>query len=194
MSFIKWASALIRKTMEDTELKRFFRLLAALILLAAALMSAGCGTGTPEKSRGYDEKSDLCLTIDGVKYDIRTDSAPLLAALGENYEFSEQISCIYEGMDKSFTYDGLKISTVPVDGKDIIEMFTITSDKYKTERGITIGASLEDIVAAYGDRYFDDGYITYTASNNMTKISEPRIQFYMVDGAVKEIYIYSPSY
>ncbi len=175
-------------------MKRFFKLLAASALLMAVLFSVGCGTGTPQKSQGYDEKSDLCLAIDGVKYDIRTDSAPLLAALGDDYEFSEQISCIYEGMDKSFTYDGLTISTVPVDGKDIIEMFTITNDKYKTERGITVGASLEDVIAAYGDRYFDDGYITYTASNDMTKISEPRIQFYMLDGSVKEIYIYSPSY
>lgn len=175
-------------------MKRFFNLLAASALIAAVLLIMACGPKPVHPGSAFDEEADLCLTVGGVKYDIRTDSAPLIEALGSDYEFSEQISCIYEGMDKSYTYDGLKISTVPVGGKDIIEMFTITSDKYKTARGITVGASLEDVVAAYGEKYFDDGYITYTPSNDMTKISEPRLQFYMVDGVVKEIYIYSPSY
>ena len=74
-------------------------------------------------------------------------------------------------------------------------MITITSDNYTTLRGITVGATLDDIVAAYGDKYFDDGYITYTYDNDPENYNTERLQSELDDsGKVATIYIYSPSY
>ena len=142
----------------------------------------------------FSNDFDMAVMIGGKAYPVRVDSAEVLSVLGDDCEKDEQISCVYDGMDKTFTYDGIIVSTVPVDGKDVIEMFTITSADYSTTRNITVGASRDDVIAAYGENYWDDGYVTYTESGDENNISEMRIQFLFEGDTVSEIYIYSPSY
>lgn len=160
-----------------------------IALLIVALLLTGCG----RQEDGFNEK-DLGIETDGETYYLRTDSAPLIAALGEGYEYSEMVSCVYDGKDKTYTYPGITVSTVPVDGKDIIEMLTLTDDTYSTLRGSRVGDSREKVIAAYGEEYFDDGYINYTLTNDPADIQAERIQFEMNGDTVSAIYIYSPSY
>ncbi len=143
---------------------------------------------------GAFSQSDLGIALDGKTYYLREDSAELLAALGEDYEFSEIVSCVYSGMDKTFAYPGVTVNTVPVDGKDVIEMITLTDDTYETLRGVKPGQDMSAITAAYGEEYFDDGYITYSLTNDMEDIQAERIQFEFDGNAIGTIYIYSPSY
>ena len=142
----------------------------------------------------FSNDFDMAVMIGGKAYPVRVDSAEVLGVLGTDCEKDETISCVYDGMDKTFTYDGIIVSTVPVDGKDIIEMFTIKSSEYTTTRNITVGATREEVIAAYGENYWDDGYVTYTESGDENDISEMRIQFLFENDVVSEIYIYSPSY
>ncbi len=136
----------------------------------------------------------MAVVINGKAYPVRVDSAEVLSVLGDGYTYGETVSCVYDGYDKTFAYDGITVSTVPDGGSDIIEMFTITGAAYTTTRGITVGATRDEVIAAYGENYFDDGYLTYTESGNMDNISEMRIQFLFDGDAVSEIYVYSPSY
>ncbi len=146
-----------------------------------------------QEAAAFGEK-DLGLMIDGVTYYLRDDSAPVIAALGEDYSFSEMVSCVYDGQDKTYAYDAVTVSTVPVDGKDIIEMFTLTGGGVETLRGIKVGDTREDAIAAYGEDYFDDGYLTYSITNDMADIQSERIQFELAEDVITAIYIYSPSY
>lgn len=156
------------------------------------------GTGESAENelagKPFNNDLDMSVVIDGVKYPVREDSKKVLGVLGGDYMLEQRISCVYEGDDKTFTYDGIIVSTVPINGKDIVEMFTITGGDYTTARGIGVGASMDEVVAAYGENYWDDGYINYTESANPENISEMRIQFLFDGGKVSEIYIYSPSY
>ncbi|MBQ4611608.1 MAG: hypothetical protein IJB30_07695 [Clostridia bacterium] len=154
-----------------------------------ALLLCACSA----KEEGFSEK-DLGLEIAGETYFLRTDSAPLIEALGEGYEYSEMVSCVYDGQDKTFAYPGLTVNTVPVEGKDIIEMLTLTDGTYATLRGCRVGDSREAVISAYGEEYFDDGYINYTLTNDPADIQAERIQFEMSGDTVSAIYIYSPSY
>ena len=170
------------------------KLITVFIIAAMLLLAVAC-TGGNAAPQGDFTKADMGIKIGDTTYSIRTDSAPLIEALGPDYEYSYVVSCVYDGDDKTYEYDGIVVSTVPVDGKDIIEMITITSANYTTLRGITVGATLDDIVAAYGDKYFDDGYITYTYDNDPENYNTERLQFELDDsGKVATIYIYSPSY
>ena len=54
--------------------------------------------------------------------------------------------------------------------------------------------SRDQVIAAYGEEYFDDGYINYTVTNDPADIQAERIQFEMSGDTVSVIYIYSPSY
>jgi len=176
------------------------RIIASMLVLLMAFALVGCGAageaGAPKMevlSGAFSEK-DLGIEIDGKTYYLREDSAPLLKALGDGYEYSEVVSCVYDGKDKTFEYKDIIVNTVPVDGKDVIEMITITGDGYITLRGITVGDSLINVKKAYGEAYFDDGYLTYSLTNDPQDIQAERIQFEYSEDTVSTVYIYSPSY
>lgn len=139
-------------------------------------------------------KEDMAAVIEGKTFRVRTDSAGLLALLGSGYEYTEAISCVYDGKDKVFKYKDISVNTVPIDGKDVIEMITLSGGGYATARGIKQGDTKEAVLKAYGDKYFDDGYLTYSTTNDPEDIQAERIQFLMEEGIVREICIYSPSY
>lgn len=164
-----------------------------LAVLFMLLTAAACG-GAPAAPEGPFTADDLGVMLDGKVYYLREDSAPLLAALGDGYEYSEMVSCVYDGKDKTYTYPGITVSTVPVDGKDVTEMITLTDAAYSTLRGAKVGDSTASLQEKYGENYFDDGYITYSVSGDPADIEAERIQFEYADGSVSRIYIYSPSY
>ncbi len=151
----------------------------------------------PEQTQEQENTSlELMVTVDGKNYGVRVDSKDIIEALGDDYEYSSAVSCVYEGEDKSFEYDGITIYTVPVDGKDVIEGIEITSDKYSTSKGIKVGASMEEVVSTYGENYFmQDNLMTYSTTNDPEDVQAERIQFYFNEsGIVETIVVYSPSY
>lgn len=172
-------------------------LLACVMIFAACSAPSGdspADTSEPAVLTGAFSEKDLGISLNGKIYYLREDSAEALAALGDDYTYSEMVSCVYDGKDKTYTYSGITVNTVPVDGKDVIEMFTITDAAYTTLRGVTVGATREEVIAAYGEEFFDDGWLNYTMSNDQTDVQAERIQFEMDGDTVSAIYIYSPSY
>lgn len=143
---------------------------------------------------GFSAEEDLAVLIDGKNYGLRIDSAELISVLGEDYDYSEVISCVYDGQDKTYEYEDITISTVPVEGKDLIEVYTLKTDKYSTAKGAKVGMTKDEILAIYGEECFDDGYMTYSTTNDENDIQAERIQLYLEEGKVVEIYVYSPSY
>ena len=170
-------------------MKKMLPIIAAIML---CLLFAACGGGAAP-SGAFSEK-DLGIGVGGNTYYLREDSVPLLEALGTDCEYSAQVSCVYDGEDKTFAYDGITVETVPVEGKDVIENITLTDAAYPTLRGAKVGDTLDSVKALYGDAYFDDGYLTYTIDNDASDIHAERIQFEYANGVVTRIYIYSPSY
>lgn len=175
-----------------------FALSIALIMLCGALCAC---SGSNEESgvkpgAPFNDSTDMAVVINGVTYSVRTDSANVLSALGNDYDYSETVSCIYEGYDKAFAFDDITVSTVPVDGKDIIEMFTLTGGDYATARGIKVGDTRQKVLEAYGEHYTsDDGYyLTYTQNGDPNDYSAMRVMFKMNGDTVEEICVYSPSY
>lgn len=183
-------------------MKNTVKIISIMLCLLLCAAFFGCKkedkpAETPEDLTGkpFSNSVDMGVVIDGTAYMVRVDSAEVLSKLGEGYKYAETISCVYEGYDKTFTYDGIVVSTVPVDGKDVVEMFSVTGGDYKTVRGVGIGATREEVIKAYGEKFFDDGYyVTYTESGDPENISEMRIQFRFVDDILTEYYVYSPSY
>ncbi|MCR5611443.1 MAG: hypothetical protein K6F68_06405 [Clostridiales bacterium] len=172
------------------------------ILILAALFAVAALVGCTGKSKGiepgsaFKDDADMAVVVGGKTYKVRTDSAAILAALGDGYAYEETVSCVYKGYDKSFDYGDIKISTVPVDDKDIIEMFTILGGDHATVRGVKVGDSRADVLKAYGESFTsDDGYyITYTQNGDPNEFSAMRVMFRMEGDKVAEICVYSPSY
>ncbi|MFA5676397.1 MAG: hypothetical protein WDA65_07740 [Christensenellales bacterium] len=146
------------------------------------IMLALCACG---QDAGTFGAADLAFEIDGQKFPLRTSVAPLLAALGDDYDMESGPSCLYEGEDKQFYYDNVFIFTFPMDGEDLIDQLCISGGEYTTAKGIGIGSTLEDIEAKYGTDWFDiDGECVYVVSGNPDDLSSQKLFFELEDGKV----------
>lgn len=129
------------------------------IVLIAAVLCALCACGEASLS-----EKDLSLTVSGVSADTGADVAALLDAFGGDYAYSEAISCVYTGMDKTYEYPNCILYTYPDGDTDRLMELYCTAD-VTTSRGITIGSSRKDVEKAYGSGYTEAGItLTYALS------------------------------
>jgi len=138
--------------------------------------------------------TDLVYTYSGTKYPLQTDAAPLLEVLGSDYVEEKAPSCAFVGEDKVFTYDTITIFTYPVDGVDMIDEVDVYQADYTTTKGISLGASLDDVIAAYGDKGFAQGesYV-YVLSGDIDDLKSPKLYFDFTDDKVSGIVYYAAS-
>ena len=181
-------------------------LTAAALALTSAVSLAGCGSNGSSSSKDASSSSaaasskveesssaaaisaeDVKFTYNGATVELNTEIDAMVVALGEPISVTSQMSCHGEGEDKTYTYDGFVVNSYPRDGKDYVMEIVVSNAGIPTSKGIEVGSSASDVVAAYGSGYKEVGvYYAYDAGNKMS------LQFYIENDAVKEIdYFYS---
>ncbi len=140
--------------------------ISVVCLLLLSLLS--CGT-TPA------EATDIAAgiftpSVGDTKLVLGAEADASLAALGEARDYSESPSCAFEGLDKLYIYDGLRIETAPMkgDGKEYLYSVALTDDSHTTSKGIAIGADKEAVKAAYDGA---EGYTSEVRDNEILCIS-----------------------
>ncbi|MBR7141961.1 MAG: hypothetical protein IKD06_00305 [Clostridia bacterium] len=126
--------------------------LRILVCLTALLLCVSCGG----RQAGFSDK-DIALDVGGQTVTCGAPMADLLKVLGEPDSYSEAISCAYDGLDKIYVYGDTEIYTFPDGDKDFVLEVAVSGGAAKTAAGVGIGASLEDVVAVYGDSYVEEG-------------------------------------
>ncbi len=121
------------------------------LILSLALSLCACGGDAAMT------EDDLAVRIGGFTVTPRTTMDDVRAALGEEDEYAEAISCVYEGMDKTFTYGEATFYTYPDGDRDCLMEVYCTGGDVSTEKGITFGSTVADIEAAYGGGYTRSG-------------------------------------
>ncbi|MBQ6786178.1 MAG: hypothetical protein IJO85_00495 [Lachnospiraceae bacterium] len=112
------------------------------------------------------DESDFAADIQGTLVRLDEEINELMNELGEPDSFVETVRNPRIGSDKTYTYDGIIISTNPKNGKDIVSSIQYHG-KEKTLSGIGIGSTRADIEAAYGiDYLIDPDYIIYSYGEN----------------------------
>jgi len=150
--------------------ERMKRVLCGVLLFLIVSMAAGCGDRPPSieslaPSSGSAQgaaplsANDLVLSIGGKEFRLDDNIALVTAVLGTEYEYSETISCEYDGMDKIFTYDGVEFYTYPEGEEDFLHEILLLTPKYQTARGIAVDDSKDQVTAAYGEEFEDKGGI-----------------------------------
>ena len=162
------------------------RLFLPLILLAALLLpAAGCSGETAKPAIPAFSENDLLLCINETDYSCNINIDQVISGLGEGYRYAEGQSCDYDGLDKSFIYDVAEFYTSPLALGDTVNEIYTTSPGAATSRGITVGASREDILAAYGPATDDEGdMLIYRLENDRTVLC-----FELDDNEVWAIYL-----
>jgi len=136
---------------------------------AQAGTQAGAPPGTTQAGNagagkaGSFSGADMAFVISGKTVRLDQNVSVIKDLLGAPKSCEEVESCAYDGLDKFFVYDGVEVSTLPIDG-DLICAIDVLKNTVKTEKGVTIGGSLAQIEAAYGKDYtLENGVLIYWA-------------------------------
>jgi len=171
---------------------RTLGLLLVIVILGA--LAAGCGSASAGPEALSLEK-DMGITVDGTWYPILQDAAPLISALGSDYELFADPSCLFEGEDKSFDYAACTVLTNPDGEKDIWYIIELKDGTYSTARGIHVGSKKDELIAAYGEKYYmeSDYQMVYSISGVKGDLTSPCIICDLQGERISKISIYYPT-
>ena len=147
-------------------------LLAAIMLLSLV----GCASTDIDP-----QEENFYFTYNGTKITLGAEAAPIIDALGEPRSYTEEPSCAFDGMDKTYYYGSFYLSTYPLDGKDYVYSIWFADDSVATNDGIRIGTTKAQVEAICGADCFDgtNAYIQVRGSFKLTVL--------MDEGAVSSI-------
>lgn len=119
----------------------------------------------PQPGEPFSVAGDAGIAVGDSWYPILRDFGELSAALGEPLEVVLTDSVIHpDYYDKEFIYEFGSVYTHPVDGVDVWYEIFVDGEGFETSRGIRIGDSAQDVLAAYGDEYYADSATVYIYS------------------------------
>ena len=140
------------------------KLIAILMAAAMMLSIAACAptdTETPSTPVTGDEpvQDSYSFVYNGVTIALNAPAESVVAALGEPASYSESTSCAFDGLDKSYGYGSFYLETYPLNGKDYVYGWYFVDDLVANAEGISIGSSLADVQAAYGNEGYSGGNV-----------------------------------
>ncbi len=165
-----------------------------LLTLALCLMLCACGGETTPETTGMEiinpqpEPPDetepgiephattpatadgFTFTYNGTTITMHAPAASIVEALGEPKKYTESASCAFEGLDKTYYYGSFYLDTYPLNGEDYVYGWWFADDTLATEEGIYIGATQQQVEAAYGAEAFN-GTNAYTVKKNDTMLT-----------------------
>jgi len=166
------------------------------LILALAMMAcfAACGstetannsgnTGTSNTQSGdtpVAANDGYVFTFNGTNIPMHAEATDIIAALGEPKTYTEEASCAFTGLDKTYFYGSFYVQTYPVGDKDYIYSVWFADDSVSTNENIYIGAPQAQVEAAYGaDSY--NGTNAYILTKGETKLT-----VILTDGVVSSI-------
>ena len=128
-------------------MKRISVFLLATIML---LSLVGCGSTNIDP-----QEENFSFTYNGTKITLGAEAAPIIDALGEPRSYTEEPSCAFDGMDKTYYYGSVYLSTYPVEGTDYVYTLWFADDGVSTDEGIRIGSTQSQVEDAYGKECFN---------------------------------------
>ncbi|MBE6590018.1 MAG: hypothetical protein E7643_07545 [Ruminococcaceae bacterium] len=138
------------------------KIIAGLLFVCALLGCVSCAGGGNGAAQAY------VFVYDGVEVSIDAELSSLIEELGKYDRHETSPSCNHDG-DAHFYYYGtqVEIESYPKNGKDYVYKVTLFDDTVKTEEGIRIGDSREDVTDAYGEATEEKGSALLYRAGNM---------------------------
>ena len=156
------------------------KIIIATLVLSLMLCFAACGS-EPATNDNNAPAECWTYTHNGTAITMNADAAPVVTALGEPKTYTEETSCAFEGLDKTYFYGSFYIQTYPVGDKDYIFGVWFADDSVTTDEGVYVGMSQAEVESAYGAESFNgtNAYIMTKGKSTLTVI--------LTDGAVTSI-------
>ena len=147
------------------------KIISLVLCLLLVFCFAGCGGNeTAKTDNGGKTEAVHSFTYNGVKVEMGVDATDILAKLGEPKSVTEEASCAFEGMDRTYFYGSLYVTTYPNGEKENIYGAWFVDDSVTTDENIYIGATKAEVETAYGSDTFD-GTSSYVITKGKSKLT-----------------------
>lgn len=162
------------------KLKSFLILIPVLGLLLAAVGCAG-GSEQPvdidnpkDSAVPTGEIKEYSFEYNGTEIIVNAEAEPIIAALGEPMSITEEPSCAFQGLDRTYFYGSFYISTYERDSREYVSALWFADDSVETKEGIYLGCDRDAVSAAYGEANYNgsNAYIMKGAKTKLTVILE----------------------
>ncbi len=180
-----------------------------ILVLCILVFFAGCGKASDTETKELDPTTKIAAadtkdnasttdeagSIDGFSFvynntviPMNVDATPIVEALGEPVDYFEAASCAFQGLDKQYYYSGFELGTYPKGKQDFVSYVNIQDDTVSTDQGIALGSTLEELLAAYGEEYTQEGasYVYKKGETKLTFIVEEDTVTQITYGAIVE--------
>ena len=150
------------------------KIISLCLCLMFIFVFVGCGGDTAKTDNGGKTEAVHSFTYNGTKVEMSVDATDILAKLGEPKSKTEEASCAFEGMDRTYFYGSLYVTTYPNGDKENIYGAWFVDDSVTTDEGIYIGATKAEVENAYGADTFDgsSAYVITKGASKLTIIVE----------------------
>lgn len=158
-------------------MKKMICLILATVMLFCL---AACGSSQPASNGGSNQGGNTPVAAtdgyvfnhNGTKIAMHAEAAPIIAALGEPKTYTEEASCAFTGLDKTYFYGSFYVQTYPIGEKDYIFGVWFADDSVTTDEGVYVGMSQADVEAAYGAESFNgtNAYVMTKGKSTLTVI------------------------
>ncbi len=166
------------------------KLICILLSLCLLLAMAACGNAqedpaanndAPAQNQNKDDKPateikepGFVFTYNGTEISMNAPAAEILSALGEPKNYTEEPSCAFEGLDKTYYFGSFYLQTYPMADGDYIYCLWLADDTVTTAEGIYIGAPEDQVKAAYGEDSYNgtNAYVVTKGDSKLTVIME----------------------
>ena len=118
-----------------------------MFLVFLMMGMTGCTSLEPQPTQ--PEPPGLVFQYNGVEIAMAAQAAPVLEALGEPKSCTEEPSCLFEGMDKTYYYGSFYMVTSPAPDGERIYSLWFADDSVETPEGIAIGDETAEVIEAY---------------------------------------------
>ncbi len=135
-------------------------------------------TQAEQDSPGGFKASELYFEYKGCKIKLGDKYSDYKASLGEPNDIMTSPSCLHEGDDKTYIFDGVSIYTYPNGAEDIIYEVEVTGTDAVAFGGLKTGITLDDVSRIYGDDVEASGF-NYTYYDGSVAL-----YIYIEDGVV----------
>ncbi len=165
------------------------RYIGLAMVLALGLAICGCGANTSDTSDTSENTNALTqeqVRVNETVLTIGDAMDNVKNALGEPEDYTESKSCMYDGYDKTYTYEDVMIITYPLNGGEYIGSITIRNNSVESGCDVKLADTTEAIKAAYGE-----DNLTITATCYIYEKDDFGIAFYLDGETITEIELYS---
>lgn len=177
------------------------KLICLILAFAMAACFAACGeseqpgntdtapaTEPPVSGDNTLVQEGFVFNYNGTAIAMNAEAAPIIAELGEPKNYTEETSCAFTGLDKTYYYGSFYLQTYPVAEKDYVYALWFADDSVTTQEGLYVGMTQAAAEAICGADSYNgtNAYIQTKGESRLTVIIKDGVVFSIQYDAVVE--------